>query len=1255
MADLNISDNAYKVLHKRYLLKDDKGNVIETPNDLFRRVAKHVANGNTEWEEKFYEIMTSLKFVPNTPTLTGAGRDMCLSACFVINPEDDINSIFDTQKKAATVFKEGGGVGYDFSSLRPSNSRVRTTQGVSSGPISFMKSYDSMCHAIKQGGTRRGAQMGILRVDHPDIEEFISSKDKENQVLSNFNISVGILDSFMDAVNSDQDWVLHHKAAPEIKKEVKAKGILRLTAERAYETGDPGLLFLDRMNRDNPVPHIGEYKATNPCVTGDTLIYVADGRTNVSIKELAEEDKDVPVFCLDNDGKIAIRTMRNPRVTGKNVNIYKVTLDDGSVVKATGNHKLRLRSGEYKRVDELRKGESVKVLSRFAGRVKSKYGKLSRKDYIFINNGLERTSEHKQIASWNFGPIKNDEVVHHINFDCQDNSPINLKAMSKADHNNLHVKGMLGDKNPMRRAKVEWSDEDWRRYSKNMSLAISGEKNGRALNVTNEKIKQHAIILTEALGHRFSKREWAKYAKENNLPSQFSSWRKSCFNGVLGLSKWAENECGINNVNCDPRTQRFYNKLLESGYDCFIYGKKVFINKRCEICSQKFIIDAYRREVGICSQKCHSIYLTSRNKSSEISKKAQKSSRDTWLKKKQENAEKQLKVYIDLKFKLGREPLKKEWEKECKKKDAPIRLAKPSYLGSYTGLKRKAADFNHKVISIELIGQEDVYNGTVDEFHNFFSSLSINGKKCSYINNLNCGEQPLIHGDSCNLGSMNVLKYFNGTGIDWDSLREDIHVCIKFLDQVVETNKYPLPEIDRISRGSRRVGLGIMGWAQLLFVLGIPYNSKKAISFTEEFMGFFRKESIAASRALGEELGNFPFHRGSVYEDASNLSPVFGDFIKENEGSITIRNATQNTIAPTGSISLIANCSSGMEPIYALVFIKEVMEGTKLFYVDPIFEKIAKDNDFYSDELIQQIYKNGGSCQGLEAVPQKYQKLFVTAMDLSPEEHVIALATFQKFIDSSISKTINMPNSATVDDIENVYKLAYELGCKGITVYRDGCKDVQVLYTGDKEKEARGRSRITISESILKKLLVEKKMSIEEAADVFDCSPSTVRRRMKEFGIETLRVKPSKLQRPEILPGSTQKLKTGEGSFLVTTNTDPNSGDLFEMTILPSKSSLDELHNCESLGRLVSLASQYGVPVEEISEQLVGITGPNPTFYNGTSIKSLPDAIGKILYRFLDKEHSVVEEGLCKSCGSENVEFSSGCFFCRDCGEGKCG
>ena len=781
MTELNISENGYKVLHKRYLLKDKQGNVKETPNDLFRRVAKHVSGGNNEWEEKFYNIMTSLKFVPNSPTLTGAGRDMCLSACFVINPEDNIDSIFETQKKAATIFKEGGGVGYDFSSLRPSNSRVKTTQGISSGPISFMKSYDAMCHAIKQGGVRRGAQMGMLRVDHPDIEEFITSKDKENKILSNFNISVAITNKFMEAVENDSDFILTHPNSS-IKKTIKAKELLRMIAENAHDTGDPGLFFIDRANFDNPIPHMGDYKSTNPC-----------------------------------------------------------------------------------------------------------------------------------------------------------------------------------------------------------------------------------------------------------------------------------------------------------------------------------------------------------------------------------------------------------------------------------------------------------------------------------------GELPLLENSSCNLGSIDVCKYYNEEieDLNWDELKNDIYTCVKFLDQVIETNKYPLPEIDRVSRGERRIGLGIMGWAQLLFKLKIPYSSKQSIQFVEKFMTFFRTESIKASIILGKELGSFPFWRGSSFETPENLPPIFSDFISNNSKPIVIRNATQNTIAPTGSISLIANCSSGMEPVYALVFIKEVMDGTKLYYIDPVFKKIAEDEGFYSEELIDSIYENGGSCQGIDSVPKKYQRLFVTAMDLTPKEHVVALATFQKFIDSSISKTINLSSTATIEDIEEVYQLAFDLGCKGVTVYRDGCKNVQVLYTGSKEN--RGRSKIGINENILKKLLIERKMSVEEAADVFDCSPSTVRRRMKEFGFETLRVRPSKLQRPDILPGTTQKLKTGEGNFLVTANTDPGSGDLFEIIIEPSKTSLSELHNCEALGRLVSLARQYGVPVEEISEQLVGITGSNPTFYNGVSIKSLPDAIGKILYRFSDKGEIEISEGLCKSCGSENVEFSSGCSFCRDCGDGKCG
>jgi len=1145
MTELNISENAYKVLHKRYLLKDKQGNIKETPKDLFRRVAKHVADGNKEWEDKFYEIMTSLKFMPNSPTLTGSGRDMCLSACFVMNPEDDINSIFEIQKKAATVFKEGGGVGYDFSDLRPSGSKVKSTQGVSSGPISFMKSYDAMCHTIKQGGVRRGAQMGVLRVDHPDVEEFIACKDKENKILSNFNISLAITDKFMDAVNNDSVFQLTHPKSS-IRSEVRAVELLRKIAENSHTTGDPGLLFIDRANRDNPTSHIGEYKATNPCVTKDNIVMTSCGPKTV------ENLVGKKFFAVIN----AEEFYSDGFFKTGNKKVYKLNTKEGHSIRLTADHKvsIRTKSKAYKDVPskDLSKGDKI-VLN------------CSKLKWDGFGNNEEGWLIGSMLGD---GHLKKDSVALQY----WGENKLDMLKIAKDYIKNL---GGLNNYNNRRKGCFVKDRDTCIITSKDLfnfknELGIDANKN-----ITNEDL----LLTTSSDFH-------------------------------IGFLK------GL--FDADGSVQGNTNK----GVSIRLASSK---QKYLEI-SQRMLLS-----LGINSK----IYLNRRNAGHTLLPDGKGGS-------------KFYKTLAQHELIISKDNILKFNEligfNDNKKNERLLEI-----ISSYNRNVYKDS-FTATFESLEYIGKEDVFDCSVQNLNHY----SINGLIVH-----NCGEQFLPNYSSCNLGSINVVKYYDSESntVNWDELKEDIHTCVKFLDQVVETNKYPLPEIDRVSRGERRIGLGLMGWAQLLFLLGIPYNSKDAINFTKEFMHFFRKESVSASMKLGEELGNFPFWRGSIYENTEDLPKIYGDFVDSKDGPIQMRNATQNTIAPTGTISLIADCSSGMEPIYALVFVKEVMGGTKLYYVDPIFEEVSKKEGFYSKELIEQIYENGGSCQGIDTVPDKYKKLFVTAMDLTPSEHVASLATFQKFIDSSISKTINLPNSASVEDIEEVYVLAYQLGCKGVTVYRDGCKDVQVLYTGGtKDKEStRGRAKIGISESVLKKLIIERKMSVEEAADVFDCSPSTVRRRMREFDIDTLRVKPSKVKRPDILPGTTQKLKTGEGSFLVTTNTDPNSGDLFEITILPSKSSLGELHNCESLGRLVSLARQYGVPIDEIIEQLEGITGPNPTFYNGMSIKSLPDAIGKILYRFSDTEKIEISDGHCESCGGENVEYSSGCVFCRDCGDGKCG
>jgi len=577
---LELTNNAIRVLEKRYLVKDDQGDVVEAPEDLFRRVAENIAQAEALYdskgnaakvEDRFYRLMTSLRFLPNSPTLMNAGRDLQqLSACFVLPVPDSMEGIFETLKQAAVIHKTGGGTGFSFSQIRPKDDRVKTTGGVASGPISFMKVFNHATEAVKQGGTRRGANMGILRVDHPDILDFIACKSDTKEI-TNFNISVAITDGFMEAYQNGADYDLISPRTGEVVHRLPAKEVMDTIAEQAWRTGEPGLFFIDAANRSNPTPHVAGIEATNPC-----------------------------------------------------------------------------------------------------------------------------------------------------------------------------------------------------------------------------------------------------------------------------------------------------------------------------------------------------------------------------------------------------------------------------------------------------------------------------------------GEQPLLPYESCNLGSIVLDRHLKKEGgkyeIDWVLLEDTVRTAVRFLDNVIDMNRYPIAEIEKITKANRKIGLGVMGFARMLFKLEVPYNADEGIKTAKEVMAFIKRIGDEASARLAEERGVYPNWPGSLHE-AKNQR---------------LRNSYVTTIAPTGTISMIADTSGGCEPEFSLVWYKNVMDGEHLPYVLDYFIEIAKREGFYTEDLLDRVIENKGSVQGLAQVPERWQKVFVTSHDIQAEWHVIMQAAFQEYSDSAVSKTINLPPSATVEDIRSAYLMAYSLDCKGITVYRDGSRDHQVLNVGTEKQNGSG-------------------------------------------------------------------------------------------------------------------------------------------------------------------------------------------------------
>lgn len=954
---MNLSTNAIKVLETRYLAKDLQGNVIETPEDLFRRVARAVAAVDIKYvdpfevdriEQAFYEVMTNLEFLPNSPTLMNAGRPLGqLSACFVLPIEDTMEGIFQSIKNAALIHKSGGGTGFSFSRLRGKGSTVNSTGGVASGPVSFMKVFNAATEAVKQGGTRRGANMGILRIDHPDILEFISCK-KDNADITNFNISVGITEEFMKAVESNSNYNLIDPHDLQPVGELNAKEVFDIIVDMAWNNGEPGIVFLDRLNKDNITPALGEIESTNPCLTGDTIIRTVEGPK--AIKDLVGQVIDV--YCMDNNENITIATATNIRCTKRNAKLVEITTTRGTL-RCTPDHKIYTKNRGYVEAAQLEKKDKIVGLNMKCDDIHIAVG-LTGKKYI---------REHRFVASHYYDIEGKD--VHHKDDNHQNNSLSNLEVLPHGTHSVASNVGHIG-----------WSTRD----------------------------------------------------------------NKGRFNGS----------------NNKQVTENTYSTSL---------GRKVGVN--LHVSSVKVL--------------------------------------------------------------------------------------------EYT---------------------EDVYDMTVEKYHNFIANEIVVH---------NCGEQPLLPYEACNLGSINVSKFYNPTtgGVDYDRLRNVVHIAVRFLDNVIDANKYPLPEIDKMTRSTRKIGLGLMGWADLLCMIGIPYNSLQAVQLAERVMSFIQTEAWDASKVLAKIKGVFPEYDDSILTES-------------------VRNATTTTIAPTGTISIIASCSSGVEPLFAISYIRNIMDNREFVEVNPLFEKIAKQRGFYTEELMKKIAQKG-TIHGIEEIPIDVQNIFVTAHDISPIWHTNMQAAFQKYTDNAVSKTVNLGHEATREDVKEVYMHAYSTGCKGVTIYRDGSRTLQPLNIG----KVKGK---------------------EEATAVIP------------------RV------RPDITTGVTEKVQIGCGKLYITANYDDQGiCEVFTNTGrtggCPSQS--------EATSRLISIALRSGIDVASIVSQLKGIRCPSTIRQKGLKVLSCPDAIGRLIEKAANKQapSSSTEEltaAACPECGKK-VEHEGGCVVCKNCGYSKCG
>ncbi|HHV73817.1 MAG TPA: adenosylcobalamin-dependent ribonucleoside-diphosphate reductase [Thermoanaerobacterium sp.] len=1140
---MNLTENSKKVLERRYLAKDENGRVVETVEELFERVAKAISDVDKEYDinadteevkKKFYEMMTNLDFLPNSPTLMNAGRPLGqLSACFVLPVGDSMEEIFDAVKYAAIIHKSGGGTGFSFSRLRPKGATVRSTGGVASGPVSFMKVFNSATEAVKQGGTRRGANMGILRIDHPDILEFIQCKQDNNEI-TNFNISVGITEDFMEAVEKGQDYDLIDPHTNKVVKSLNAREVFKLIVEMAWKNGEPGIVFLDRINEKNPTPLVGEIESTNPCVTGDTWVMTAEGPRQVN--DLIGRSFDAVI-----DGRIYKTTNEGFFKTGHKHIVVLETVE-GYYVRLTDDHKV------------------LKVVDDSLNEIKTEWVSakdLKPGDNILLNN-------HRNLIGWS----------------------------GELDEQDGYLLGLLVGDGVLKKDTAIISV--WKERK------VVGDVDDYGVN----NVMQYALDCAMKLPHRKDFAGWIEIKGRNEYRLKLASLRD------LALKMGMRNGFKTITPQLEKMSSNAYIGFIRGLFDCDASvqgspekGASIRLSQ-----SNLELLKAVQRmllRLGIASK----IYTNRRKYDIKLMPDGKGGLKEYKIKPQHE-----LCISGDNMGIYARRIGFKDDKKMNKLK---------VILSSYKNGARKER-FMARVLDIREDGFEDVYDVQVP---------GINAFDANGIIIHNCGEQPLLPYESCNLGSINLknmLKEENGKyEVDYDKLRDTVHNAVHFLDNVIDANKYPLPQIDEMTKGTRKIGLGVMGFADMLLMLNIPYNSEEAVEFADKLMKFIDEESKAASMELAEKRGVFNYYDKSIYKDKN----------------IRLRNATTTTIAPTGTISIIAGTSSGIEPLFAIAMTRNVMDNTQLVEVNPIFKEVALKRGFYSEELMKKIAQQG-TLKGIDGIPDDVKRVFVTAHDIDPVWHIRMQAAFQKHVDNAVSKTVNFRHDATVDDVREVYELAYKLGLKGVTIYRDGSRDSQVLNLGIKKAE---------------------KESVKED---------------KQESRNQIVPRP----RPSVTKGITEKVRIGCGNLYITVNYDDEG-------ICEVFTNLGRAGGCpsqsEATSRLISIALRSGLDAKSIVEQLKGIRCHSTLrqMANNKEIKvlSCPDAIAKVIEKVMKLKveedenfapidvpingnnhknddavlqaaytYDTQEEHFCPECGSE-IEHEGGCVVCKNCGYSKCG
>ena len=1108
---MELSPNARVTYEKRYLIKDEKGNPTETPEDLLHRVSANLAAVEEKYgledaeieniRKDFYEVMAGGRFMPNSPTLMNAGRELQqLSACFVLPLEDSMEGIFTALKNMALVQKTGGGTGFAFDRLRPSNDIVRSTNGVASGPISFLKIFDAATEAVKQGGTRRGANMGSLIYNHPNILEFICCKEKEDEI-NNFNLSITVSHEFMrkatgedpdpmyNLVNPRTGEIYHH---PETGEEVKldATAVFDLVVQKAWEKGDPGIIFIDQMNKYNPTPHIGQYETTNPCVPAETFVHTIEGPKTV--KDLIGKQAALIV-----NGKPYLTTEKGFFSTGIK-QVFSLKTRAGHHLKATADHPV------------------LKVVKKTGNILEKKWtviNELKPGDEIIIHN-------HRSFAEWDGlygekegyltgllvgdGTLKTDKALLSVWTKPQEEKATSVMVEALAAAKTLpHLSDFTG----------------WQKVSARNEYRLSLAA-----------IKKIALSLGMTPGNK----EINPYLETKTSSAFAREFLRGLFDADGSVQGTQNKELSVRLSQSSPGQLKAVQRILAR----FGINSTIYENRRMEKYTSLPNGKGGKRSYKTRSQ--HELIIANDN----------------------------LEIFKDM---IG----------FC---DSIKQSRLTELLEKYRRTPNRER-FTAVVDSVSPEGCEEVYDVQVPGINAF----DANGLVVH-----NCGEQPLLPYEACCLGSINLGKFVTARAeVDWDRLETDLKTAVRFLDNVIDASNYVIPEIAAMHKeGNRKIGLGIMGWHDMLVRLGIPYDSEEAIAMADRVMKFINDKAKRESAALAVQRGVFPNFEGSSYDTG--------------RAEDRVRNATRTTIAPTGTISILASASSGIEPYFSIAFTrKNILGGLDLPEVNPLFLEVSSREGFYSEELISEIARCG-NIPGGAAVPEIYKDLFKTAMEIDYSWHVRHQAAFQKHTDNAVSKTINLKKDATTDDVRYAYISAWEAGCKGITIYRDASRTRQVLNVGD--------------------------------------------------GIEEDNLKPTK--RPKTLSGSTTSIRTALGNLFVTVNS--ADGRPFELFAQIGKAGSDVVAFTEAIARLISLALRCGVSVDEIVTQLEGIGGARSVGFGPNRIMSVPDAIGQAL-RDLAREETGLEPAngssaleICPDCGTCALIRAEGCLKCEACGFTEC-